>query len=248
MFRLKISVYQRPYKKVKCYKVGILTQVVSQLLIKEAKEIRQFNKLGHISLFASPESSFRTPADQSIAPPWPLSSMDCQGHRGKYLTIEACQSNQGMDQPKSSQKLGKFISSFEKVPGPSLTQVNVIPGEQRISLSLFSLSLMTSTHPMCSCALSISPNNTLTFIVSVFSLPQQHVTIWLQQLWGSAADCVGSKGPSFNMKQKPCTVSFVWAQMRTQLDFLHVQTFSMWDRGRWEVGNAGVDFYPNILT
>lgn len=55
----------------------------------------------------------------------------------------------------------------------------------------------------------------------MFSLTQEHVTVWVQQLLGSAADDTGSKGVSFNMRQALWTLAFGLALIKTQLHFFH---------------------------
>ena len=62
--------------------------------------------------------------------------LDCWGTRWKVLDHRGLPVLLEHRPIKSPQKLGKLIGYFEKAPGPSQTQANKIPGEQRFSLSL----------------------------------------------------------------------------------------------------------------
>ena len=57
--------------------------------------------------------------------------------------------------------------------------------------------------------------------VFAFSLAQEHVAMWIEQLLVPTADGVGSENLSFNVKQKLWTRAFVLALLRTRLDFFH---------------------------
>ena len=62
---------------------------------------------------------------------------------------------------KSLGKLRKLIGSFEKGPGLTQTQANIIPGEQKSTLSL-----------------SPPPGNILSWFVCVLS-SLEHTTMWV---------------------------------------------------------------------
>ena len=103
---------------------------------------------------------------------------------------------------ESPLKLGK-LDPFEEAPGPTQTQANIIPGEQRSSLPAHrppppSLSLYNALAPLV---------HTLTCLGASDHLTTTRPT-------GNIMVC-------FDVKRKLWTLASVLALLKTQLDFSH---------------------------
>ena len=134
------------------------------------------NKLESVSLSASPGGcSFAPQGSQHCSskgmdtPPFPLQypvvgGWGERGCRGRCLTLEACQSNEGVDSSKSPRKPGKLFGSEEST-GPSQIQMNTTQGNKE------STSLSPSPSPPLHLPRPFTP-----------SLPQEHMTTSVQQL------------------------------------------------------------------